>query len=1096
MKIFITRIMAVVLVALLTGSSTAYAQAGVFQGQSSGFTYQQHASKPGNLVEVPQTPPAADNGPKSLPLSTSEIKQVSPLEAVQDFYTQRSHQFATAQAKTYAEQFTNRAFAIFPPTYWQDKIAGMPPYDVEGILFTLSMRDNYETLKASKKLNIPHLVNQALTEVILNTRDRDVARIIPTYERKGDVWYTAFSLVGQYNQLTGYPSKYKDLQEYYAAYQRSKATSDRAMMEYYEKNFDFTPVEQKLDMEVFRQRQADIREFARGFSNGSYAFLSQVIVPMQTDSVAQADVSRYLDAHLSDKGLPQGVSRAQLKTVIMETIASPEDFTAQAEKNNPSLLKQIKRAGKSLFLKPLRNMEDVTNILSLFEYMAPSTYIRMAINMQEGKVTHAQVNQALAEALAAEALDKRLSQIANDLFEVERIFAFPTTSVAEETIEKNWQKLATNDVFSTFMIARLAADNIIKSGKTAYQTNALFQMQLKNRALENARTDAEILLFAADFLPFGGVSQATQGAKQTAKAASEASKASALSVGVISSKVSRGQKETALLAKRGLASLNKGSKGKTAAKVASKEGKVAAELEKGASTVKGAAKGSTGAKSAVKLPENARVATQQGLPKLGEPKHFTAQVTPKAQRPLAQAPQAPRTPPKVEVPATVIAPKADAVPAAQIESKLTGPLDSKVAKAQGKKPYTAPTVDQVDIVLTDDIMSGASGLEPSSAHSGSWFGKLFGKKSSPTQPHYLAATPNGNRVNLMFQTPDGRTVLADLSHEDLAILSHKNATIGFGPFTLDNSAFRFLEDAAEIDPDIAQQLQIAKQAAHSPQGRRLGISASRKTEDLASAYTRTYNGGAVTLNENELVRFKGNGGRAVNQDYVQASKDARRYMIDAVESGEYTASTNSYMETMNEMHRVSAKGESGNLDWYKEAGHGSMEVNPGQIRTGRRPYNNRYEQAQQVEQIAKLYGDPFRVTKTSTVNLAGIPPDNLPINQYLEGTFYHWYPKGGEALRPYYTQMQRTAKEAVELINQEAIPQEIIEKIAEHYQYAANARPYGQINNSLFMNEVNTLLQKAGLRPIPHGELDIAAMHLQPHTFKQYFVDIYYKTRL
>ena len=46
------------------------------------------------------------------------------------------------------------------------------------------------------------------------------------------------------------------------------------------------------------------------------------------------------------------------------------------------------------------------------------------------------------------------------------------------------------------------------------------------------------------------------------------------------------------------------------------------------------------------------------------------------------------------------------------------------------------------------------------------------------------------------------------------------------------------------------------------------------------------------------------------------------------------------------------------------------------------------------------------------------------------------------------------------------------------------------------MNEANTLLQKAGLRTMPHGELDHAAMHLQPDAFKRYFVDTYYATKL
>ena len=46
------------------------------------------------------------------------------------------------------------------------------------------------------------------------------------------------------------------------------------------------------------------------------------------------------------------------------------------------------------------------------------------------------------------------------------------------------------------------------------------------------------------------------------------------------------------------------------------------------------------------------------------------------------------------------------------------------------------------------------------------------------------------------------------------------------------------------------------------------------------------------------------------------------------------------------------------------------------------------------------------------------------------------------------------------------------------------------------MNEVNTLLAKAGMKRMPQGILDIASMHLQPDTFKKYFIDQYYATAL
>jgi hypothetical protein len=64
----------------------------------------------------------------------------------------------------------------------------------------------------------------------------------------------------------------------------------------------------------------------------------------------------------------------------------------------------------------------------------------------------------------------------------------------------------------------------------------------------------------------------------------------------------------------------------------------------------------------------------------------------------------------------------------------------------------------------------------------------------------------------------------------------------------------------------------------------------------------------------------------------------------------------------------------------------------------------------------------------------------------------------------------------------------ITRKWTNDYQYAANMRPYDQINNSFFMNEMNTMLQKAGLGTMPHGMLDHAAQRMQPeHELDSFF---------
>jgi hypothetical protein len=245
------------------------------------------------------------------------------------------------------------------------------------------------------------------------------------------------------------------------------------------------------------------------------------------------------------------------------------------------------------------------------------------------------------------------------------------------------------------------------------------------------------------------------------------------------------------------------------------------------------------------------------------------------------------------------------------------------------------------------------------------------------------------------------------------------------------------------------------------------------------------------INENELVRIAGNNGKPVDARYVKTSREARQLLNDAIESGAYTHSLKSYIKTINKMHVISAQGKSGNDFWYGSVGQGTSDVNPGIIRGEGKPWNYRIDSAIQVEEIAKKYGDPYRVDQNSKVSLKGIPEEFLPTD--IAGG-RHDYPDGKSLTSHYYKEMHRTANEALQLINNGASERQILEKIAEHYQYAANARPYGQINNSLFMNEINTLLTKAGMKTIPHGILDIASMHLQPETFKKYFIDQYYAT--
>ena len=61
---------------------------------------------------------------------------------------------------------------------------------------------------------------------------------------------------------------------------------------------------------------------------------------------------------------------------------------------------------------------------------------------------------------------------------------------------------------------------------------------------------------------------------------------------------------------------------------------------------------------------------------------------------------------------------------------------------------------------------------------------------------------------------------------------------------------------------------------------------------------------AEQLNLDELAREAGNGGRSYDPNYVRNSKECRAHLLDAIDDGTYTASVESYMETINEAHRI------------------------------------------------------------------------------------------------------------------------------------------------------------------------------------------------
>ena len=224
------------------------------------------------------------------------------------------------------------------------------------------------------------------------------------------------------------------------------------------------------------------------------------------------------------------------------------------------------------------------------------------------------------------------------------------------------------------------------------------------------------------------------------------------------------------------------------------------------------------------------------------------------------------------------------------------------------------------------------------------------------------------------------------------------------------------------------------------------------------------------VNSDELCRTKGNDGKPVSEIYIKNNELARKEFLKGIVSGKSTQSPQGYIETLNQAHKMACMG----CGLYYAKNNKLLDayaLQPGIQRNYGKLQNGRIDSADEVEKIACRYGDKYRVNKKlQRVELTGIKRYAQPydVNEY--GIYRHFYPDG-RYLDAYNYYLYITHREIIDLIeklkNKDFDRAILLSKIAEHYQYGANARPYNQINNSLFMNEVNTYLQLADMPDVP-----------------------------
>jgi len=143
-----------------------------------------------------------------------------------------------------------------------------------------------------------------------------------------------------------------------------------------------------------------------------------------------------------------------------------------------------------------------------------------------------------------------------------------------------------------------------------------------------------------------------------------------------------------------------------------------------------------------------------------------------------------------------------------------------------------------------------------------------------------------------------------------------------------------------------------------------------------------------------------------------------------------------------------------------------------------------------VEEILPLaikYQDPYINSNTQILHLPRINNKGLPVDiWHNEKEVSHYYPHP-VFLHQYLEIMKEKLEEIISDIN--TSDEKLLSTIALYYQYGINTHMFENINQSLFANQVNALLQVFGFKPINHGILDFVAMRLQPENFIKYFID-------
>jgi len=197
---------------------------------------------------------------------------------------------------------------------------------------------------------------------------------------------------------------------------------------------------------------------------------------------------------------------------------------------------------------------------------------------------------------------------------------------------------------------------------------------------------------------------------------------------------------------------------------------------------------------------------------------------------------------------------------------------------------------------------------------------------------------------------------------------------------------------------------------------------------------------------------------------------AELYFKNIIEHKTTPWTAKEYYQVCNDMHKILLAGQ-----WYNKKSL-MGKVKGGKLRgqtapKSGRPHVREYAQAIANKHQVKIKAGALAVRRVK---------ENLPDNPKEGG---HAYPIGHKGLVAYY----KSAVVSLNALMKASSSEKKLNCLGDLYHTMINARPFTQVNQSLFMNQINVLLKHMSLSTVHHGHLDHLAHRFDYREFRKLF---------